>query len=144
MSAPETKGGKGQDGGCLCGAIRYRLTGPIESVAHCHCGMCRRASGAPVVTWLTVPAARFTVTKGEPARWKSSAHAERTFCPSCGAQITFWSTRYPDEIDVTLGTLDHPERYPAARHVWVADKLPWLHLDEALPAHQAGTPGPRD
>ncbi|MCH8962083.1 MAG: protein kinase, partial [Bacteroidetes bacterium] len=50
-------------------------------------------------------------------------------------------TRYPDDIDVTLGTLDHPERHPAGRHVWVADKLPWLHLDEALPAHQAGTPG---
>jgi hypothetical protein len=44
-------------------------------------------------------------------------------------------------MDITLGTLDHPERYPADRHIWVSSKVPWLHLDESLPMHEAGTPG---
>ncbi len=141
MSTAESgHGAADTEGGCLCGAIRYRITGPIESVVHCHCGMCRRASGAPVVTWLTVAAKRFQVTQGAPARRKSSENAERTFCPDCGAQITFNSTRYPDEVDVTLGTLDRPERHPAKRHIWISSRLPWLHLDESLPGHETAMP----
>ena len=140
MSPAEPETDERHEGGCLCGAIRYRIDGPIESVGHCHCGMCRRASGALVLTWFTVAPARFTLTKGELARRLSSAHGERSFCRDCGAQIGFRSTRQPDEIDVTLGTLDHPERHPADRHVFVSDRLAWLHLDENLPAHPAGTP----
>ncbi len=87
-----------------------------------------------------MPKDRFTVSKGALARWNSSANAERTFCPSCGAQITFWSTRSPDELDVTLGTLDHPQRHPAHRHVWTDSKVAWLHLDEHLPDYPATTP----
>ena len=52
------------EGGCLCGAIRYRLRGPVSWVGHCHCIQCRRAAGSPAVTWLTLPKAHFEVTKG--------------------------------------------------------------------------------
>jgi hypothetical protein len=47
------------EGGYLCGAIRYRIAARANDVAHCHCGLCRRSTGAPFVTWLTV-AASFT------------------------------------------------------------------------------------
>lgn len=141
MSPAKPETGEHHEGGCLCGAIRYRVDGPIDSVGHCHCGMCRRSSGALVLTWFDVPRERFAVTKGELAWRRSSAHGERSFCRDCGAQITFRSTRNPNEVDVTLGTLDHPERHPADRHVFVSDRLPWLHLDEDLPAHPAHTPG---
>ncbi len=57
-----------------------------------------------------------------------------------GAQIGFRSARHPDDTDVTLGTRDHPEQHPAERHVWISDKLPWLHLGETLPAPDAHTP----
>ncbi len=140
MRAAEPENGALHEGGCLCGEIRYRIAGPIDSVAHCHCSMCRRSAGALVVTWFSVPRARFAVTRGKLARWKSSRNAERTFCPSCGAQIGFRSLRYPDDIDVTLGTLDRPEQHPADRHVWISDKLPWLRLDEHLPASAGFTP----
>lgn len=124
------------DGGCLCGALRYRITGPIESVVHCHCAMCRRASGAPVVTWVTVTTDRFAVTKGAPATYKSSDHGERGFCSTCGAQLTFRSTHRPDDVDVTLGTLDRPEGLAASHHIWTASRLPRIRIDEHLPAHE--------
>lgn len=127
-------------GGCLCGAIRYRVLDPIDAIVHCHCSMCRRASGAVAVTWLTLPKDRFTVTKGELAAWNSSDHGTRTFCPECGGQITFWSSERPDELDVTLCTLDQPERFPARHHVYTTAKLPWLHLDENLPEYPEQTP----
>ena len=126
-------------GGCLCGRLRYRITGPIDSVGHCHCGMCRRGTGGIVVTWITVPPERFTFTSGTPSVYRSSEDAKRSFCPDCGANVTFWSRRSPAEIDVTLATLDHPENFPADRHVFVEDRLPWLHLDEELPEHPKGT-----
>ncbi len=129
-----------EEGGCLCGRVRYRIAGPIESVCHCHCTMCRRSSGGTVVTWINLPPERFAFTRGEPAVYRSSARGERRFCGTCGAQLTFRSEDAPGEIDVTLATLDRPENHPADRHIWTKSRLPWLRLDEHLPSHPEFTP----
>jgi len=123
------------DGGCLCGGIRYRVTGPIKDIAHCHCSMCRRAAGAVAVTWFTVPAVAFQVTRGRPKVWRSSPSCERGFCPDCGAQITFRDETSPDALDVTLATLDDAEGHPAGYHIFADSALSWLRLDEHLPRH---------
>ena len=127
-------------GGCLCGAVRYQIKAPLDDAAHCHCSMCRRASGAVAVTWLTVPFGRFKFTRGKPALYRSSSHAERRFCTRCGAQLTFQSVRAPNVVDVTVGTLDQPERAQPNRHVWRTARLPWLHLDEQLPSFAEASP----
>jgi len=128
------------EGGCLCGSVRYRITGPIADVAHCHCSMCRRAAGAVAVTWFTVPTEAFTITKGALRTWRSSAHGERGFCPDCGCQITFRDDRFPRERDVTLATLDAAADQPAQRHIWTRSRLPWLTLDPELPESAEETP----
>lgn len=128
------------EGGCLCGAIRYRISGPIESVAHCHCSMCRRASGAVVLTFVTVPRDCLTFTQGGPEIYKSSGHDRRGFCDNCGGQITFTSTQEPTSIDIALATLDCAGDHPADRHIWTSNKLKWLRLDDHLPAHEGETP----
>jgi hypothetical protein len=66
-------------GGCLRGAIRYRVTAKAYRLTHCHCTLSRRASGAPVVTWFSVPTDGFFVMHGEPVRYRSSAAAVRGF-----------------------------------------------------------------
>lgn len=130
MSDEET----GLTGGCLCGAVRYRIEGgPKGDVAHCHCSMCRRAAGSVAVTWFTVDPARLTFTQGAPARYRSSEKGERTFCGACGSPLTFWHADFPDDLDVTLGTLDRPEDMPATLNIWTQSRLPWLHLDAHLP-----------
>jgi len=128
------------DGGCLCGRLRYRISGPIDSVGHCHCGMCRRSSGGIVVTWMSMAPGRFAFTKGTPAVYLSSENGQRSFCRDCGAQITFSSRSSAHEIDVTLATLDDAHDHPADRHVFVKDRLPWLRLNEELPQHEGFTP----
>lgn len=127
------------EGGCLCGRLRYRISGTIDSIGHCHCTMCRRAHGAVAVTWITLKAEQFTFTSGKPKVYHSSEEAKRAFCADCGSQITFWSQREPCEIDVSLGTLDHPEAHPATRHNFAGNRLPWLHIDEQLPKHAGWT-----
>ena len=62
-------------GGCLCGAVRYRVTAEPLHATHCHCSMCRRASGAAFLTFATFPASALTWTEGEPAVYRSSPAA---------------------------------------------------------------------
>ncbi len=128
------------EGGCLCGDVRYRITGTIPPAVHCHCSMCRRGSGGTLVTWVEVPLNRFKFIHGEPRTYQSSGHAHRSFCPTCGAQLTFYSRNAPDSIDVTVVSMDHPANYPPNRHIWTGDRLTWLHVDEQLPQHPEWTP----
>ncbi|MDR6710807.1 hypothetical protein J2W83_000396 [Pseudomonas hunanensis] len=121
------------EGGCHCGAIRYRLEGDLSNIAHCHCSICRRVSGGLVVTWLTLPRSGFRWLKGRPHLYVAPASCSRFFCSECGAHLALSTVHSPQTIDVTVATLDHPERVRANRHIWTSSRLPWLHLDEALP-----------
>ncbi len=93
------------------------------------------------VTWFTLPLERFEAVKGALKTYRSSDHGERRSCPDCASQIAFWSSKRPDEIDITLGSLDCPENHPADHHVHTASRLPWLHLDEDLPAYEVTSSG---
>lgn len=120
-------------GGCHCGRLRYQFSGPLRDIAHCHCSICRRVSGGLVTTWITLLASAFEWLEGVPARYDSSGSCARYFCGNCGAHLALITHLSPDSIDVTIATLDHPERAPADRHIWTDSRLPWLHLDEHLP-----------
>lgn len=122
-------------GGCHCGAVRYEAERPMEA-AWCHCADCRRVSGAPAVAWFTVRASDFRFTAGAPARYASSAEAERGFCAACGAQLTFRHRNYGGEwIDVTTATLDDPEAIPPREHIWTRSRLSWMRMADGLPEH---------
>lgn len=124
------------EGGCLCGAIRYRIDGAIESVAHCHCHSCRRSAGAAFVTWFTVPRQHVVWTMGSPRRFVSSPGVTREFCGACGTELSYANEKAADTIDLTVGSLDCAAGHPADRHVWTADRLAWLRFDDHLPAHR--------
>ncbi len=123
-------------GGCLCGAVRYVARGTPRHACHCHCTMCRKAAGAPMVTWVSFPTEGFEVTAGE-ARWyRSSELARRGFCGDCGSTLFFQFAATPEEIDITATTLDEPERITPEAHIWATTRLPWLHLDDGLPRYR--------
>jgi hypothetical protein len=129
------------EGGCLCGAVRYRAeTGPVN-VNHCHCRMCQRASGAPVVTWATFPVAKFKWTKGAPTIRRSSDIAVRGFCSACGTALLWQSDAHPDLIDITAGSLDRPETIAPQEHLWTESALPWLTIEDDLPRYRRSRGG---
>jgi hypothetical protein len=128
------------EGHCQCGFVHYRAVGPHSSATSCHCSICRRCSGAPFVAWLTVPRATFRFLTGEPEIFRSSDHAQRTFCPRCGTPLTFSSDRAPDEVDVTIGSLVQPDGVKPTDHTWVSSKLAWIELDDGLPSFPAARP----
>ena len=121
------------EGGCLCGAVRYRVAGAPAWVVHCHCQGCRCATGAPMVTWVGFARDRFEVTRGAPVRFVSSPGVARRFCARCGTPLTYEAERFPGEVHVTVGSLDRPEEFPPVGHVWTSEQITWLHLADELP-----------
>src|SRR5688500_9930215 len=113
-------------GGCLCGAVRYAAGGDPVRVVSCHCATCRRASGAAFLTFVHFPAGAFAWTRGEPVRYRSSAAAERGFCPVCGSTLSMHEAVLADRVQVSLGSLDRPDRVRPDDHVWTSRQLPCL------------------
>jgi hypothetical protein len=124
------------EGGCLCGAVRWRASGAPKNVNHCHCEMCRRGSGAVVVTWAAFATADFIFTKGAPVWRQSSAIARRSFCGSCGSALNWQSLTDSNGIDVTVGTSDRPEALAPREHLWTDAAVSWFHIQDNLPRHR--------
>jgi hypothetical protein len=120
------------EGGCLCGAVRYRVDAGDGDSGYCHCRMCQRSAGAPVLAWLTVPLARFKFTKGTPKIYHSSAHAQREFCPNCGTQLLFRDDK-GEKVDVNSATLDDPTLAPPRYHIWRTSRISWFETADDLP-----------
>lgn len=120
-------------GGCRCGAVRYRATGPTRFVGYCHCESCRRSAGAPVVAWVTFKADRFTLTNGALALHQSSAGVRRGACAVCSTSLTYQRDTRAQEMDVTLASLDDPSALAPTCHIYVEEKLPWLIIGDGLP-----------
>ena len=133
----------GQEGGCLCGAVRYRVRGEPLLVEYCHCGMCRRAGGAPVVAWADFAVTRVEWIQGAATEYSSSPNGRRGFCRDCGSTLTFrWATG-SEKISLSVGTLDHPDNLRPQHHIFEADRLSWLQIADNLPRHRKALP-PKD
>lgn len=121
------------DGGCMCGNLRYRLHARPEQGSDCHCEDCRRASGAPYVTWCSVPRKVIEILNGELRRVSYSTRL-RSFAACCGTPLFMQDEVTSATIDVTLASLDDPKPFPPVAAIWTEDKLPWVKLDPSLPA----------
>ena len=113
-------------GGCYCGTVRYRASGPVKFSGNCHCKNCRRAAGAQAVAWISVEKKSFLWARGRPKRYRTPTKAWRTFCPACGTSLTYESPKRPRAIDITTGSLDRPEKFPPTRDFFVKERIPWV------------------
>lgn len=126
-------------GGCLCGRLRYALRrDEIVGASYCHCRLCQRSAGAPVLAWLTVPVTFFDYLKGRPRPYLSSKEFAREFCPDCGTQIAFRAVDPEPTLDVTIASLDDPNQVPPAKHIWCASRIAWFETSDSLPRHAGG------
>jgi hypothetical protein len=125
----------GLSGGCACGAVRYRLASAPFDAGYCHCTICRRSAGAPVLAFATVPLADFVVTEGMPRIRRSTSFGERGFCADCGTQLTMHVAHQPDTIDFTIASLDEPARVTPGFHLFVAERIPWFDTVDRCARH---------
>ena len=127
------------EGGCLCGALRYRILPGEADSAYCHCRMCQRVSGSPAMAWFSVPAARFTYIRGTPRRYRSSSKAVREFCEACGSPILFRPDGHP-KVDISTATLNDPGSMPPAYHIWRMSRVVWFETSDSLPRYDDAGP----
>lgn len=119
------------NGGCLCGRTRYTLRTAQREGYFCHCRMCQLAFGSLFAPWLNVARSEIGWS-GEPPQWyRSSKFAERAFCRHCGTPLHF---RFLDgeRIDVSIGSLDHPERITPVEHFAVESRVANWHEPKGL------------
>ena len=123
-------------GGCLCAAVRYEARGIPHEAQLCHCRMCQRASGAPMLAFASFERNAFRWTRGEPRVYRSSQLALRSFCPQCGSSLAFEYAAGDRTVGVTLASLDEPHRIVPAVHWGVESMLPWIRMADDWPRRQ--------
>lgn len=116
-------------GRCLCGAVTYRVTGPMRPVTGCHCGQCRRTSGHHVAA--TAAPREAVAIEGQVEWYASSDTARRGFCPNCGSNL-FWDGP-GTHLSIFAGTLDLPTGLKMAGHIFVAAKGDYYDIADGLP-----------
>lgn len=127
---------KVREGGCLCGAVRFEISGEMKQPVACHCAMCRKqASQAWVSSTLNKDDLRVSEDRG--LKWyRSSDKARRGFCSECGSALFFVDTDSP-RISVSLGALDGPSELTVRGHIYVADKGDYYGIADDLPQFPA-------
>lgn len=130
------------EGGCLCGAVRYVLRGPLRDVVACHCAQCRRWHGH-VGAYTAVKKEGLHLAAPDKVAWyRSSDHASRGFCATCGSSL-FWRANDRDTVSIAAGSLDDPSGLKLAAHIFVPDRPAYDLILDGLPTHQKGLQSPR-
>ena len=121
----------GSEGGCACGAVRYRLASAPLFVHCCHCLNCQRQTGSAFVINLLVETDRVEVLTGEPepvAAPRDDGSVQRIFrCPTCQVAV-FSEYGWPELRFVRAGTLDDPSSVEPDVHIFTRTKVPWVTL----------------
>jgi hypothetical protein len=106
-------------GGCLCGAVRYEVTGPLRDVVVCHCSRCRRTHGH-VAAYTACAHADLVFVAAGGLRWYEADGRSRGFCDGCGASL-FWRAAGRDTTSISAGTLDEPTGLRTVAQIHTAD-----------------------
>ncbi|HUZ84861.1 MAG TPA: GFA family protein [Gaiellales bacterium] len=128
-------------GRCLCGAVSYRVSGPLRDVLICHCGECRRWHGH-VCAATAAAREHVAISGGEALRFVDSpagrSHARRGFCQECGSSL-FWDAPESATISIAAGTLDPPTGLRLLGHIHTASAGDYYDLpDDGLPRRPRG------
>ena len=108
-------------GGCLCGAVRFSVRGPIRrTVTACHCVTCRKFSGGLFAATAIAPSS-LAIDRADGLKWyRSSEHARRGFCGECGSSL-FWEATDEPFMSISAAALDEPTGLVLATQSWIAE-----------------------
>lgn len=131
-------------GGCLCGEIRYEITGDPVRAANCHCDECRKATGASFATVVFFSEEDVKVVQGTPKQFfhaaDSGATMTKEFCPNCGSQLLGAGGRSPGIRSVRVGSLDDARFVTPQVDLYTGKALPFVCLSDDTEHFVAGRP----
>jgi hypothetical protein len=122
-----------REGGCLCGAVRFKARGEPINVRICHCRNCQKAMGSPFFARALFERSALTI-EGEIARYPSSERLDRVFCTQCGTRL-FSMRRDGSAAGIALAAFDDRNAFAPTEHIWVSEKIDWVKIDDGLPQY---------
>lgn len=135
------------EGGCLCGAVRYRVKNAPFRTSLCHCKFCQRRTGSAFGVGVYFRKDDFELLRGalksyeyrsdESGRW-----LRMEFCPKCGTTVTWTLELFPDGRGVAGGSFDDPGWLRIERQTWTRSRQPWLPLAPGIEAHEMSAIAP--
>ena len=129
-------------GGCLCGGVRYQITGPCRDIINCHCENCRRTHGH-IAAYTAVQKSALELVCQRSLQWyhDESPDTFRGFCNCCGASL-FWDARDGrNKMSVAAGSLDDSRELKTIGHVFVSEAGKYYEINDALPRFETSHAG---
>ena len=124
------------NGSCLCGSVKYEISGVVGDIVHCHCTTCRKAHGSAFSSVAAVQDSDFKLLSvGSLKSYESSAGKSRYFCVNCGSQI-YAKRDNTSHIILRLGSVDSELNSPEKEHIWVSQKANWYSINSKLPERE--------
>lgn len=130
-------------GGCLCGKVRFEITGEIQSIVYCHCSQCRKAQGSAFATNGNVDRESFKFVSGENelTGYESTLGQTKYFCRHCGSPIISRNESSPDKVRIRLGVIESEISERPQAHIFSTSKANWEVIESDLPQYEEYEPG---
>jgi hypothetical protein len=127
-------------GGCYCGAVRYRASGDLVFTGQCHCRECQYISGGHPNVVMAMPEPGFSYVAGTPKAFRRTDLANpvsREFCAACGTHLLTRTPGVPGAVLIKVGTLDDPSVFAGPQMViFTADKQSFHHVPDGVPTFE--------
>ena len=132
------------EGSCLCGRVRYRISGKLHAASHCHCSMCRRQHGAVFATYAGFDPGEFRWVAGEEqvSLFEPSPQGGWCFCSECGSSLA--GTENGRVTSITLATVDGDPGIRPESHIFTGSRAHWHDITDALPQFDEWPPDSRE
>ena len=122
-------------GSCLCGKVKYEITGKVGDIVHCHCQTCRKAHGAAFSSVAAISDDDFKLSgEHELSYFESSKGKKRYFCSNCGTQI-YAKKENTQHVILRLGSLNDDPLSHEKSHIWISQKASWYAINLDLPKY---------
>jgi len=130
-------------GGCLCGAVRFEIRGPIRNIVYCHCSQCRKAQGSAFATNGIVESTHFHLISGQDmlTAYESTPGQFKYFCKVCGSPILSKRPAVPEQVRIRLGSIESNIRERPQAHIFTTSKADWETICGDLPQYEEYEPG---
>ena len=129
------------EGGCVCGAVRFKTKGPPRHAFACHCAFCQRASGSAFSVEAIFPKEAVEITGGPLTTYEHrSDESGRAlfprFCARCGTRVAMAFEWVPDLLIVFGGTFDDPDWFEVDRHIFTRSAVRWMAYPPGVKLHE--------
>jgi hypothetical protein len=142
----EASMGQELQGGCVCGAVRYRVKAKPQAAMVCHCTWCQRRSGSAFASVAYFNEAEIEFLQGKVTTYEHRSDETQRwvrteFCPVCGTTVAHTAEVRPGWKAIALGTLDDPDGVRIDRHIWTRSARPWVAIPEEAEVYEKGSAG---